>query len=153
MCKTLEFKYADWFNSSEIPPDHSSECNFQRKTVWVKYINLSHNALRTVSAEMGASLNRLAEVDLGSNPFICNFCGLTEFQKWLLALRNNNITSTQYVTLGTKRNLSCTEPFNIKGSSLHDLDFDSEFCISDLKIIGWFTSSFYEQFFLWWWLY
>jgi hypothetical protein len=133
MCKPLESKYAECFNSSEILPDPSSECNFQRKTVWVKYVNLSYNTLTTVSTEMGASLNRLAEVDLGSNPFICNICALTEFQKWLLALRTNNVTSTEYVTLGMKRNLSCTEPFNVIGSSIYDVDFNPELCIPDLK--------------------
>jgi Leucine-rich repeat (LRR) protein len=132
-CKSIGSKHTHCFNSSEIPPDPSSVCNFIMNTVWVKYINLSHNALTTVPAQMGVSLNRLTEVDLGCNPFICNICALTEFQKWLLDLGKNNVTSTEYVTLGMKRNLSCTEPFDFIGSFIHDVDFDPKSCIREPK--------------------
>jgi Leucine-rich repeat (LRR) protein len=130
-CKTDYFSTTTCFNSSEIPPDPFSANNFKIKTVWVKYINLSHNSLTTVSTQMGTSLNRLAEVDLGSNPFNCNNCTLIEFKKWLLALENKNVTSTEYLILGKKRMLACTEPFHLKGSFVHDVDFDPKFCVRE----------------------
>jgi Leucine-rich repeat (LRR) protein len=130
-CKTDHFNPTICFNSSEIPPDHFSSCNIEIKRVWVKYVNLSHNALTTVSAQMGASLNRLAQVDLGSNPFTCNNCTLIEFKKWLLALEHKNVTSTEYLTLGTKKMLTCTEPFYLKGSFVRDVDFNPKFCVRE----------------------
>jgi hypothetical protein len=78
---------------------------------------------------MGSSLNRLTEVDLGSNPFTCSNCTLIEFKKWLLALENMNVTSTEYLTLGLKGMLKCTEPFHLKGSFVRDVDFQPQYCI------------------------
>jgi Leucine-rich repeat (LRR) protein len=116
------------FNSSEIPPDPSSVLNFKLTTVWVKHINLSYNALTEISTQTGTSLNRLERVDLGGNPFTCNNCTLIEFQKWLRNLDNNSITSAEYVILGVKRNLLCSEPYSYKGESVHDVEFRPEFC-------------------------
>lgn len=128
-CKTNHFSPTICFNSSEIPPHFSSAFNYETKTVWVKNLNLSHNALTTVSTQMGSSLNRLREVDLGSNPFTCSDCTLIEFKKWLLALENKNVTSTDYVTLGMKGMLKCTEPFHLKGSFIRDVDFEPKDCV------------------------
>jgi len=129
-CKIDDFSPKICFNSSEILPDSPSACNHEFKTVWVKSLNLSHNALTTVSTQMGSSLNRLTEVDLGSNPFTCNNCTLIEFKKWLLALENKNVTSTEYLTLGIKGMLICTEPFHLKGSFVRDVDFEPKYCVS-----------------------
>jgi len=128
-CKTDQFRPKICFNSSEIPPDSSSACNYEIKTVWVRNLNLSHNALTTVSTQMGSSLNRLTEVDLGSNPFTCSDCTLIEFKKWLLALENKNVTTTLYFTLGMNGMLKCTEPFHLKGSFVRDVDFEPKDCV------------------------
>jgi Leucine-rich repeat (LRR) protein len=128
-CKTDHFSSTICFNSSEIPPDYFTACNYEIKKVWVKNLNLSHNDLTTVSTPMGSSLNRLTVVDLGSNPFTCNNCTLIEFKKWLLALGNKNVTSTEYLTLGTRSKLKCTEPFHLKGSFVHEVDFEPKFCV------------------------
>lgn len=128
-CKADHFSSTICFSSSEIPPDSSSECNYKIKTVWVKNLNLSHNALTTVSTQMGSSLNRLTEVDLGSNPFTCSDCTLIEFKKWLLALENKNITSTEYLTLGMKGMFKCTEPYHLKGFFVRDVNFEPKKCV------------------------
>jgi len=128
-CKTDHFSPTICLNSSEIPPDSSSACNYEIKTVWVKSLNLSYNVLTTVSTQMGSSLNRLTEVDLGSNPFTCSDCTLIEFKKWLLALENKNVTSTLFLTLGMAEMLKCTEPFHLKGSFVRDADFEPKSCV------------------------
>jgi hypothetical protein len=90
-----------------------------------------------VSTHMGASLNLLTLVDLGMNHFTCNNCTLIEFQKWILALDNNNVTLTEYVTLGIKRILTCSEPFSLEGHSVRDVDFNPQFCLREPKHFLW----------------
>lgn len=131
------FREAICFNSSEITPDPSVVCNFVKKSVWVKHINLSHNSLTVVSTQMVASLNRLAVVDLGINPFTCNNCTLIEFKKWFLALDNNNVTLTEYVTLGVKRTVTCKEPYSFKGFPVRDVDFNPKFCVRETTNYYW----------------
>lgn len=90
-----------------------------------------------VSTHMGASLNLLTLVDLGMNHFTCNNCTLIEFKKWILALDNNNVTLTEYVTLSIKRILTCSEPFSLEGHSVRDVDFNPQFCLREPKHFLW----------------
>jgi hypothetical protein len=69
---------------------------------WVKRLNLTYNAITTVSEKMSSSLLFLDSVDLGQNPFDCDTCGIQTFQRWLRQRKNAKIFN-----LGTTDNLTC----------------------------------------------
>lgn len=69
---------------------------------WVKRLNLTYNAITTISENMSCSLSHLDSVDLGQNPFDCDTCGIQTFQRWLRLQKN-----TKIFNLGTTDNLIC----------------------------------------------
>jgi Leucine-rich repeat (LRR) protein len=75
---------------------------YDHNRTWVKRVNLTRNAITTITENMGSSLVHLESVDLGENPFDCESCEMPTFQRWLRQHK-----STKVFNLGTTNNLIC----------------------------------------------
>lgn len=92
---------------------------------WIKRLNLSYNAITTISENMGSSLLYLDSIDLGHNPFDCDTCGIQTFQKWLRQKKNTIIFN-----LGTTDNLICGGTRR-KRTEIIYMSFNDTWCLPD----------------------
>ncbi|GLH06559.1 Toll-like receptor Tollo [Gryllus bimaculatus] len=79
-------------------------------------VNLSRTHLTALSPQMLRSLEPLAQVDLGGNPFDCSSCSILPLQDWL---RNN--TGPEVVWLGARSPVYCWRPLSLRGQSVRDV--------------------------------
>ncbi|PNF31447.1 hypothetical protein B7P43_G03415 [Cryptotermes secundus] len=90
---------------------------------WVKSVNLTRNAITTITENMVISLLHLESVDLGENPFDCDSCETPTFQRWL-----SQHKSTKVFNLGTTNNLICVGT-RWERTEIISVPFNNTFCL------------------------
>lgn len=91
---------------------------------WVKRLNLTYNAITTISEYMSNSLLFLDSVDLGQNPLNCDTCEIQPLQRWLRQHKN-----TKIFNLGTTDNLICGGSRS-KRREIINVSLNSTWCLS-----------------------